>query len=972
MIHDVTYDVPANVPVTDVAVRRFGARRPVANRYVALLGIALLMAVLAAFGVPARPSFAAPEDPAAPIPTRFYTTTLTLPTYPYTGALETVTDPDYNLAYPVLDWQRYRASNPVPRPQTYTLLVMENDHLKVTLLPALGGRVYQIIDKSTGHNHLYQNPVLRPTYGGEPDQGWWMAVGGIEWALPAGMHGYEWGMPWSWSVIESGDGITVTVRDSTAEDRLRAVVDVFLPSDRAYLVLAPRLENPTGAPVEADVWLNAYLAPGAPNVPTAGLTFLFQVDRMAVTTTGDRRLPGAWPLVPTGPDYLFDWPTHTGITYARLRAWDRWLGFFAYPQAEGPFTGVYDRQQQEGMVRLFSPEDARGAGAFGYGWSRALDWRVWSDEPSGGVVLRSGPAPNPWEQVAVEAGSSVGWRETWYPLHQTGEIAVANREVALGRERLRSATGDRLRVAVQPTRRWAAGETELYVWHRTTCEVLAHTKLDAVGPGSPYVEMVGVGDRGPEEIVVAYLGPDVQVLAADGPVDCLGFQQPAPHLGYGINVRKIDRAPDLVQPLGFEWIKLWEEYSDDVKTDLPYNVLYNISCGAYVDDPEGWGDRVTAVVRASAGQVDAYEICNEPNVKNASWGGNEPDPERFTEMLCVAAERIRQVDPQALVVSGGLAPVGRIAQPWPCGPNNNCTAMDERAYLRAMLDAGAGACIDAFGYHPYGFDHIPERDAGEVANGFAFRGVEALRGILVETGWEAMPVWATEFNWIRKPAGDGYEDCSSSEKFVDYFAWQEVDAETQADYLTRAFEYADAHWPWMEAMFVWNLDWHDYLTWNPCFHSRYYALRRWDESRLGATTPAYAALAVLEKRPGLRPLPMLHVDAGRRSFSARLTQPRVVTVALAITNGGVGELAWTVTTEGDVPLRLSTKAGRQDAVLVATVDTRDLGPGLHRAAVLVTATSPALDGAQRWRETVTIRIVNDLPERLYVPLVIKR
>ncbi len=27
-----------------------------------------------------------------------------------------------------------------------------------------------------------------------------------------------------------------------------------------------------------------------------------------------------------------------------------------------------------------------------------------------------------------------------------------------------------------------------------------------------------------------------------------------------------------------------------------------------------------------------------------------------------------------------------------------------------MLDAGAGACMDAFGYHPYGFGFSPERD----------------------------------------------------------------------------------------------------------------------------------------------------------------------------------------------------------------------------------------------------------------------
>ena len=35
-----------------------------------------------------------------------------------------------------------------------------------------------------------------------------------------------------------------------------------------------------------------------------------------------------------------------------------------------------------------------------------------------------------------------------------------------------------------------------------------------------------------------------------------------PHLGYGINVRQESRVDPLVAPLGFGWVKLWEEYED--------------------------------------------------------------------------------------------------------------------------------------------------------------------------------------------------------------------------------------------------------------------------------------------------------------------------------------------------------------------------------------------------------------------------
>ena len=53
----------------------------------------------------------------------------------------------------------------------------------MTILPELGGRVYQLIYKTTGNNELYQNPVIKPTHWGplKREENWWLAVGGIEW-----------------------------------------------------------------------------------------------------------------------------------------------------------------------------------------------------------------------------------------------------------------------------------------------------------------------------------------------------------------------------------------------------------------------------------------------------------------------------------------------------------------------------------------------------------------------------------------------------------------------------------------------------------------------------------------------------------------------------------------------------------------------------------------------------------------------
>ncbi len=184
--------------------------------------LAGMLALLVGVGVPRLEGVNSSASTARSAGGLFYTTTITIPTYPYTTCLSSAYDPLYNITYPKLDGNSYNPWGKVP--VAYELLVLENDYLLVTLLPQLGGRVYRMIYKPTGHNELYQNPVIKPTHWGPPQQGWWLAAGGLEWCLPVDEHGYEWGQPWSWSAITSTAGVTVTLRDTLASDRIRAAI----------------------------------------------------------------------------------------------------------------------------------------------------------------------------------------------------------------------------------------------------------------------------------------------------------------------------------------------------------------------------------------------------------------------------------------------------------------------------------------------------------------------------------------------------------------------------------------------------------------------------------------------------------------------------------------------------------------------------------------------------------------------------
>ena len=453
-------------------------------------------------GTAAMPSAPAPDS------VGFHTTTLTIPTYPYARYLHSRLDPTYNITYRHLDRRAYEESHPAPLPQEYTLLVLENDYLKVTLLPELGGRVYQMVYKPTGHNELYQNPVIKPTHWGplNCDENWWLAAGGIEWCLPVQEHGYEWGEPWQYQALTSTTGVTVTLRDTTASDRIRATIMVHLPTERATLRITPRIENPTGETIDYTYWTNAMLAPGAANTAGANLHFVLNADQATVHSSGDFEA-----------GKVLDWPVHDGRNYSRLGNWNQWLGVFERPRAGADFVGVYDTAVDEGIVRIFPSDAIPGSKAFGLGWARPIDAATWTDDGSTYVELHGGVVSTFWDTATITGGQALEWTEHWYPVNGIGWLSTATAEAALG---VHESDG-RFHVSVHSTAIRAAGTSALAIWDRATCIELAGWVVPEIAPGDPFKASVTTGGRAPDDVSFVYLDHAGGALAAVNPRDCV-------------------------------------------------------------------------------------------------------------------------------------------------------------------------------------------------------------------------------------------------------------------------------------------------------------------------------------------------------------------------------------------------------------------------------------------------------------------
>lgn len=340
-------------------------------------------------------------------------TTVTIPTYDYAPALVPTTPGDPIYPYPRLD----RARVGPPQPRSYRALVVENRFLTLTFLPELGGRLYQAVDKATGHAIFYQNPVVKPSPFGQ--RGWWLGVGGLEWAAPTEEHGYLEYLPWELSLAGAADGLDVRATTVERQTGMAVAGTVGLPADEGRFHIAMEVSNATGAPHPLQFWTNAALSPGGTNRVGAGLHFVAPTDRMIVHATADRGLPG--------PGGWIVWPYDSARDLSRPASWDGYLGLFS--PAPLPFLGAYDTELDEGVAVVHG----RGAlGAKVFGFSRSFDRSLYTDGTSEYVELWSGAQPTFWDYPTLDSGGTRAIEADWLPLWGLGDLAAASAGGALG------------------------------------------------------------------------------------------------------------------------------------------------------------------------------------------------------------------------------------------------------------------------------------------------------------------------------------------------------------------------------------------------------------------------------------------------------------------------------------------------------------------------------------------------------------
>ena len=202
----------------------------------------------------------------------------------------------------------------------------------------------------------------------------------------------------------------------------------------------------------------------------------------------------------------------------------------------------------------------------------------------------------------------------------------------------------------------------------------------------------------------------------------------------------------------------------------------------------------------AVGCIQAFQVWNEPNLAR-EWGDRRPNPAQYADFLRQAYASVKRGNPNALVVSAGMAPTG----------DNSDVAMPDDVFYEQMYAAmgSSNGYFDMLGVHGAGFAAPPELDPAEAAASsqygghrfFAFRHVEDVRAIMERYGDGGKKIVLLEFGWT-------YDSVNPSYKW--HGADAGIDQFVQADYLKRAYQYADANWPWiglMSLLTMPNVDW---------------------------------------------------------------------------------------------------------------------------------------------------------------------
>ncbi|HHZ6531112.1 TPA: DUF5107 domain-containing protein [Escherichia coli] len=301
---------------------------------------------------------------------------------------------------------------------------LENDYIKVMILPELGGRVHRAWDKVKQRDFVYHNEVIKPALVGL--LGPWIS-GGIEFNWPQ-HHRPTTFMPVDFTLEAHEDGAqTVWVGETEPMHGLQVMTGFTLRPDRAALEIASRVYNGNATPRHFLWWANPAVKGGE------GHQSVFPPDVTAVFDHGKRAV-SAFPIA-TGTYYKVDYSA--GVDISRYKNVPVPTSYMA-EKSQYDFVGAWCHDEDGGLLHVANHHIAPGKkqwswghSEFGQAWDKSL-----TDNNGPYIELMTGIfADNQPDFTWLDAYEEKRFEQYFLPYHSLGMVQNASRDAVIKLQR---------------------------------------------------------------------------------------------------------------------------------------------------------------------------------------------------------------------------------------------------------------------------------------------------------------------------------------------------------------------------------------------------------------------------------------------------------------------------------------------------------------------------------------------------------
>ena len=377
----------------------------------------------------------------------------------------------------------------------YRAFFLENEYLKVMILPELGGRVQMAYDKVRQRHFVYYNQVVKPALVGLT--GPWIS-GGIEFNWPQ-HHRPGTFLPTECCIEAFADGsCTVWCNEVERMSRTKGMHGFTLYPGKAYLEIKVQLYNRTPFPQTFLWWANPAVS------VDDHYHSVFPPDVHAVFDHGKRDVMN-FPIA-TGVYYKQDYSA--GVDISKYKNIPVPTSYMAV-ESKYDFVGGYDERLRAGLLHVADHHIAPGKkqwtwgnGDFGQAWDRNL-----TDEDGPYIELMTGVyTDNQPDFSWIQPYEEKQWKQYFMPYAEVGYVKNACKDAAINMETKSGET----RIVLYVT-----GERDdLHVVLKNTSGEVYIDETVYASPTLVYSQTVRTGNALPEDLLIEVSDGDGKTLIA--------------------------------------------------------------------------------------------------------------------------------------------------------------------------------------------------------------------------------------------------------------------------------------------------------------------------------------------------------------------------------------------------------------------------------------------------------------------------